>query len=232
MKRRPSWEMWAPVVYWGATYTLRALLTLLVRWRASGREFVPRSGAVIFVSNHLNNADPPILGAGIARRRLRFMAKVELFKLPFGVIPRMYGAFPVRRFESDAGALLTAERLLKDGQAIGMFPEGTRSRTGRLGRAHPGTAVIALRTGAPVVPCAITGTQILANPLRLILRPRFSVSIGEPLRFEARRRPATNEIEAASERILDSIQRLLPPEYLPTYTDQYGTDGSAGQAGR
>ncbi len=230
MKRRLSWEMCAPAVFWGATYALRALLTLVVRWKATGREHVPAAGGVIFAANHLNNADPPILGAAVARRRLRFMAKVELFKLPFGVIPRMYGAFPVRRFGSDARALLTAERLLKDGQALGMFPEGTRSRTGRLGRAHPGTALIALRTGMPVVPCAITGTEILANPLRLALRPRFGVTIGKPLQVEARRRPTADEIAEASEAILAAIRGLLPPEYLPIYTDLDGRRKSAGQS--
>src|SRR5688572_4289788 len=99
-------------VYWGATYALRALLTVLTRWRVQGRENIPMTGGLIVVANHRNNADPPILASGLARRRIRFMAKIELYRYPFGVIPRLYGAFPVKRFEADMGALMNAERML------------------------------------------------------------------------------------------------------------------------
>ncbi len=148
MRRRLKsigWQTFAPPFYWGCTYLLRGLLRVVVRWDVTGRENVPMSGAVIVVSNHLNNADPPILGAGIARRRIRFMAKVELFKMPFGAIIKLWDAFPVRRFDADLAAMLNAERILKRGGVLGMFPEGHRSRTGYMGPVHPGTAMIALR---------------------------------------------------------------------------------------
>ena len=101
----------------------------------------------------------------------------------------LWDAFPVRRFEADLGAMLTAERILKHGGVVGMFPEGTRSRTGYMGEFHGGTAVIALHSGATVLPCAMTGTEVLRNPLNLLKRPRFTVSIGEPIYLEAVRRP-------------------------------------------
>ncbi len=211
-----------PAFYWGATYALRFVLMVVARWRATGRENIPASGALIVVSNHRNNADPPILGAGIARRRIRFMAKIEIFKLPFGIVPRLYGAFPVRRFEADLAAMLNAERLLKRGEVLGMFPEGTRSRTGYLGKPHPGTAMIALRSGATVLPCAITGTEVLKNPLNVLRKPRITVTIGEPIPIEAVRRPTEEQVNELTDRIFTAIKAMLPPKYLATYTGSEG----------
>ena len=118
--RRIGWQTFAPAFYWSCTYLLRFLLTVVIRWKVTGRENVPREGALIVVSNHLNNGDPPILGAGVARRRIRFMAKIELFKMPFGAVVKLWDAFPVRRFDADLGAMLTAERILKKGGVISM----------------------------------------------------------------------------------------------------------------
>ena len=214
-----GWQTFAPAFYWVCTYLLRGLLTIIVRWKVIGRENVPKTGAFIVVSNHLNNADPPILGAGIAKRRVRFMAKVELFKMPFGAIIKLWDAFPVRRFDADLGAMLTAERILKKGGALGMFPEGTRSRTGYLGDFHPGTAVIALRSGAPILPCAMTGTEQLKNPLVLLKRPKFTIRIGEPIVVEAVRRPSEEQVSALMSQIRGAILGQLPEEYRPPYTE-------------
>lgn len=213
-----TFERFSPWFYWFAMGVLRALLLLLVGWKVVGRQNVPRRGGLIIASNHLNNADPPILSYAILRRRIRWMAKVELFKYPWGALTRLFGAFPVRRFEADARALLHAERLLRDGCAIGMFPEGTRSRTGYLGKPHLGTGMVALRAGATVVPCAISGTEILKNPLRLIRRPRFTVVIGEPIQFEAVKRPTQAQVIEATERIFAAIRDLVPSQYHPPYT--------------
>ena len=219
---KPSWATFVPAFYWWATYTLRGILWVVARWEVRGRENIPPTGPVIVVSNHLNNADPPILAAGIARRRIRFMAKIELFKYPLGVIPRVYGAFPVRRFESDMGALLSAERLLKKGGVLGMFPEGTRSRTGYIGTPHPGTALIALRSGATVVPCAMAGTEGLRNPLIVFTKPRMSVVIGKPILVEKVKRPTEEQVSALTEQIFDAIKAMVLPKYLPPYTATEG----------
>lgn len=221
---KPSWSGVAPWFYWGATYLLRGVLWVVARWTVTGRERVPVEGALIVVSNHLNNADPPILGAALAKRRVRFMAKIELFKYPFGLVPRLYDAFPVRRFEADMGALLTAERILKKGGALGMFPEGTRSRTGFIGKPHPGTALIALRSGATVLPCAIVGTEQLGNPLNVLRKPRISVQIGEPIKIDAVRRPTEDQVSALTERIFAEISAMLPSKYFAAYTESDGAD--------
>jgi 1-acyl-sn-glycerol-3-phosphate acyltransferase len=218
MRRKLTWSTFVPAAYWSATYLLRAVLVILGRWKVTGRENVPKSGPLIVVSNHRNNADPPILSAGVARRRVRFMAKIQLFKYPFGVVTRLYGAFPVRRFEADMAALLNAERILKAGGVIGMFPEGTRSRTGMLGKPHPGTALIALRSGATVLPCAIIGTEQLGNPLNVLRKPRISIRIGEPMAVEVVRRPTEAQVSELTDRIFEQIRALLPAEYRSTYT--------------
>ncbi|MGH7753489.1 MAG: lysophospholipid acyltransferase family protein, partial [Gemmatimonadales bacterium] len=134
------------------------------------------------------------------------------------VFPKLYGAFPVRRFEADMGALMTAERLLKRGEVIGMFPEGTRSRTGKVGKPHPGTAVIALRSGATVLPCAIAGTEVLRNPLNVLRKPKISVTIGEPIAVQQVKRPTEEQIQELTDRIFAVITAMLPAKYLDTYT--------------
>ncbi len=222
MRSKLKWATFVPGFYWCCTTALRVVLWVVGRWTVTGRDNIPADGALIIVSNHLNNADPPILSAGIARRRVRYMAKIELFKYPFGAIVRLYGAFPVRRFESDVGALLTAERILKNGGVIGMFPEGTRSRTGYVGKPHPGTAMIALRSGATVLPCAIVGTEQLRNPLNVLKKPRIAVHIGEPIRLDAVRRPTEQQVSELTDRLFGAITGLLPPQYLPSYTESEG----------
>ncbi len=220
---KPSWSKAAPPFYWGATYLLRGVLWVVGRWKVTGRERIP-DGPLIVVSNHLSNADPPILGAGLALRRIRFMAKIELFKYPFGVVPRLYDAFPVRRFEADLAALLNAERILKRGGVLGMFPEGTRSRTATLGKPHPGTALIALRSGATVLPCAIVGTEQLSKPWNLLRKPKISISIGEPILVNQTRRPSEAQVSALTDQIFQSIRAMLPPRYLAAYTESDGSD--------
>ncbi|MCA9844849.1 MAG: lysophospholipid acyltransferase family protein [Dehalococcoidia bacterium] len=207
-----------PAVYWTATYLLRGVLWVVGRWTVTGREHIPPEGGLIVVSNHLSNADPPILGAAVASRRLRFMAKQELFKLPLGIVPRAYGAFPVRRFDADVGALLNAERILKRGEVLAMFPEGTRSRTGKIGEPHPGTALIALRSGAPIICCSITGTEALHNPLNLLKKPRITVTMKPLARFEPVRKPTEQQVQDAMNIIFDAILAYLPTEYGGAYT--------------
>jgi len=151
-----------------------------------------------------------------------FMAKVELFRPPFGFLPRLYGAFPVRRFDADMAAMLNAERLLKRGEALGMFPEGTRSREQRFADLHPGTAVIALRSGAAILPCAITGTEAITGIMPVLRRPRIAVRIGKPIAVERVRRPTEEQVSDLTVRIREAIAALLPPQYGGTYT---GSDG-------
>ena len=134
---------------------------------------IPKTG-VIIASNHLSSADPAMMASAIYPRSPRYMAKVELFqKEPIiGYLFALSGAFPVRRGAGDRLALREAERLLEEGAVVGMFPEGHRSETGALIQAHQGTALLALRSGAPVVAVGINGSERLRGGWRALPQAR------------------------------------------------------------
>jgi 1-acyl-sn-glycerol-3-phosphate acyltransferase len=125
---------------------------------------------------------------------------------------------PLRRFEADIGAVLASERLLRQGGVLGMFPEGTRSRTAILQDFHPGTATLALRTGAQILPCSIVGTNKLKNLRAFFTRPRISVRFGPPIPVERVKRPTPEQVSALTAEINSAIRSLLPVEYGGTYT--------------
>jgi len=192
------------------------------RYEVVGRQHVPKTGGLIVASNHLNNADPPMIARAVGRPVV-FMAKKEMLAIPVvGTLFRWWGTFPVRRGEADIAALRVAQEVVRGGDALMMFPEGTRSRTGGLGKGHPGTALIALRTGAPVLPVAITGTEGIRWP-SFFVKPRsvrhIRVVIGEPFRLERTGRVDTEAVTRATEQIMRRVAELLPPEYRGVYAD-------------
>jgi 1-acyl-sn-glycerol-3-phosphate acyltransferase len=137
------------------------VLRLWFRVRIFGAERIPQSGPAIIAPNHKNFFDVFFVGAATSRR-VRYMAKSELFKGALGWLLLRWGAFPVRRGGSDAEALETARAILADGGLVVMFPEGTRvERPDALGSPHHGAGRLALQTGAPIIPTAITGTSHL-----------------------------------------------------------------------
>jgi 1-acyl-sn-glycerol-3-phosphate acyltransferase len=166
-----------------AVFLMRAWFGLRVR----GAEHVPASGPALIVSNHQSILDPPIIG-GAARRQIYFLAKAELFRIPmFGSLIRALHARPVRREGSDPGALRTAAQLLGEGKALLVFPEGTRSLNGRLGEGKPGVGMLAVTSGAPVVPVYVSGTlEALPKGSAWPRRSQVSVSFGPALHFKPR----------------------------------------------
>jgi 1-acyl-sn-glycerol-3-phosphate acyltransferase len=189
------------------------------RYEVVGREHVPAAGGVIVVSNHLNNADPPMIQRALPRY-LVFMAKKEMIRAPIiGPLVRAWGAFPVRRGEADLSALRAACQIVQRGEMLMMFPEGTRSRTGQLGEGHPGTAMIARRTGAPILPIALTGTEGIAWP-GVFFRPRsirhIRVVIGEPFVLGKDGRVNSQALRADTAEIMAHIAALLPEQYRAT----------------
>lgn len=148
-------------------------------FKVKGREHIPREGGVVIASNHVSYADPPVVGSAVPRE-VYFMAKEELFRNPvFGWLISRYNAIALRRAVGDLGAVKKAVELLKQGRAVLMFPEGTRSLSGRLLKPKPGVGLIACLAGVVVVPAHVTGTDRLGRAL--LRRERLAVSFGEPV---------------------------------------------------
>lgn len=197
---------------------VRALLLLITSRDVQGRENVPRTGALIVASNHLSNGDPPILTVAIPRQ-IAWLAKAEWFKTPIiGRLFRMAGMIPVRRFEADLQALRRAQNLLRDRGALAMFPEGTRGGDKGLRTGEPGTALVALRTGAPVLPIGIWGTEHVKLPRDLFRRTRAHVRFGKPFKLEASRRITRDDVARGTETIMREIAALLPERYRGVYS--------------
>ncbi len=199
---------------------ISAIVLIAAKRDVRGMENVPRHGPLILASNHFNNADPPVLTWAMPRRVV-WMAKQELFDNPLiGTLFRLLGLIPVRRFEADLSALRKSLRALKRGQVLGMFPEGTRSAGKGLTAGEPGTAVLALRSGAPIMPVAIWGTEHVKLPRDLLRRTHVSVRIGEPFRLPETRRVTKTQVASGTDEIMRRIAELLPPQYRGVYGEQ------------
>lgn len=163
-------------------FLLSVLLRTVFRLEVQGAENIPREGAVILAPNHRSLVDIPVAGAIQARRQIRFMAKDELFSTRIGAwFMWRLGAFPVRRGRPDRASLNTALRLLREGQLLGLFPEGTRTPLARFDDLEEGLGYVALKSGATVVPVAISGTEAVFPPGKKLPRlVKMRVRIGEP----------------------------------------------------
>src|SRR5436190_12385985 len=173
------------------------------RLRARGREHLPQGGFVL-AANHTSNFDPWPLGMPLLpRRQLRFMAKSELFNPVLAPILRAGGAFKVRRGEGDVEAMRTAAELVRAGEIVVMFPEGTRRRKGlrkkHVPRPHTGAARIALEARAPLVPAAIAGTDRLLRlgPLRVAYGDPLDLSDLDGLEIKQAAKTATDRLMAS-----------------------------------
>ncbi|KQO17426.1 lysophospholipid acyltransferase family protein [Paenibacillus sp. Leaf72] len=156
-------------------FLLRVLYICLFRLEAKGLENIPADGPVILCANHVSNFDPPTVGVKVPRK-VHYMAKAELFKIPvFGPLIRAFGAFPVKRGGVSKEAIKSAITLLKEGNVMGIFPEGSRRNQG--GEAKKGAAMIALRSNAVVIPVAIVGNYSLFR--------KVTVYYGKPVDFTA-----------------------------------------------
>jgi 1-acyl-sn-glycerol-3-phosphate acyltransferase len=213
-----------PLLYAGLKRVVPALLRRLFDFRVTGLEHVPRTGPYIVAANHANYLDGVVLGAALPRR------------ISFLVMPRVYRATPLHPFfhdhvgsipislaRPDPGAIRRALRVLEQGGVVGIFPEGPFSKYGELVQGQPGVALVALRSGVPVVPAAITGTfqALVGRRLYIPRRVPLGVRFGHPLRFSAAaRRPVTQGLRAdVTRRIMDEIAALLAtdrPRAAPT----------------
>lgn len=208
-------------LYWVAKVILTPVLTVAFRPRIDGVRRVPRSGPAILACNHVSYLDWLFLPLVVRTRRITFLAKVEYFTRPGlkGALQRYFftatGQVPVDRSGTDSAwaALQTAKRLLDQGRLVGIFPEGTRSRDGRLYRGRTGVARLAAQTGVPVIPCATVGVFELAPPgTRMPQLRRIGVRFGTPMSWPAGRAASPAALRAWTDELMTQIQRLSGQE--------------------
>lgn len=197
---RPDW------VYELVRTLLTPYLLIVHRARAIDITNVPAAGPVIVAPNHFSFLDHFFV-AVFLRRKVNFMAKSQLFKRPMQFIYTHGGVFPVRRGYRDEEAFITAHAILSRGDLVLMYPEGGRSRSGKLGEPKRGLGRLALESGAPVVPTAIVGTQKARNWKRLSF-PKVTVLYGEPVRFEKIDDPTPEQQQAAAQLVFERVEAL------------------------
>ena len=160
---------------------LWVLFKLGLSLNVEGTENIPQEGPLVIASNHLSLLDPPVIGVA-ATRKVHFMAKQELFVPILGDIYKALGAFPVRRGGADRAAIKHGIDILKDNKVLAIFPEGTRSKTGKLGKAEPGALMMASKAMATIVPCCVIGTDFQRQGR---IWPKVTVRFGKPIYFPA-----------------------------------------------
>lgn len=155
------------------------LFKIGLRLNVEGASNIPMDGPLVIASNHLSLLDPPVIGVA-ATRKVHFMAKQELFVPILGDIYKALGAFPVRRGGADRAAIKHGIDILKDNKVLAIFPEGTRSKTGKLAKAEPGALMMASKAMATIVPCCVIGTDYGRQGR---LWPKVTVRFGKPIPF-------------------------------------------------
>lgn len=202
---------------------LLVLAKLLVGLRIEGAQNVPKDGGVLLVSNHVSNGDPVLVSIACPRPA-HFMAKKELFDVPvLGWAMRKFGEFPVDRGNADRAAIRRSLATLEQGVVLGMFPEGTRSKTGALKPALAGAGLIALRGGAPIVPVAVIGTERIpllgSKSLGASWRGFRGARIifGEPFVIPAQIDGKRVTSDQATEMMMRRIAAMLPESYRGVY---------------
>ena len=188
----------------GRFFTIPIYKTLF-RYKVVGKKNLPKKGAYIVCSNHLSNYDP-ILVSMTQKRQIYYMAKCELFKnkIASAMITEL-GAFPVDRGSGDGQAIEKAEEIVRDGRLLGIFIEGTRSKTGEFLRPKSGAAMVAFQTNTPVIPVCITPQDKQIRKFR-----KVTVSWGKPLSLEelGLKEGTPTEFRNASRRIMDEIKAM------------------------
>lgn len=188
---------------------------MLCRLRVEGREYIPKEGGCIIACTHTRGPDYVILGYA-ANRQVYYMAKAELFRVHPLLTKFLWsiGTFPVHRGRSDLEAFQAAETLIRDGHALGMFPEGTRSIDAKLSKGKTGVARIAALTATPVIPAAVINAHTLFSQLGR--RPEIIVRFGPAIELDHMGKTAREN----TEQIMYAIAALLPPELRGAYRDE------------
>ncbi|MFZ5989779.1 MAG: lysophospholipid acyltransferase family protein [Bacillota bacterium] len=179
--------------------------SIFYRVQIKGREHIPEKGAAVLCANHIGELDMFFIGYRI-KRLVRYMAKEELFKIPLlSPFIKWLGAFPIKRGKADVEAIKTALKLLQDGHIVGIFPEGTRmkKKTGKTVRVKPGAALLAQKSGAPILPVAVSGKYRPFSKIKIVFGKPFSLDLDKDKKY------TNNELVEVSENIMKNVYSLL-----------------------
>jgi 1-acyl-sn-glycerol-3-phosphate acyltransferase len=198
--KSPNW------MYEVVRLVLTPYIVLFYRARCIDSRYIPADGPAIIAPNHFSFLDHFFVAVYL-RRKVNFMAKSQLFKMPLEMVFNNGGVFPVRRGHHDEEAFKTAHAILDRGGIVVMYAEAGRSRSGELGKPRHGLGRLALESGVPVVPTAIAGTEGVRNWKKLQF-PKVTVQFSEPLRFEQVEEPDREQAQAASEVVFDRVKAL------------------------
>lgn len=199
---------------------IRALTRSVCRIDDAALARVPARGPLIIAANHINFLEVPIIYTHLRPRPVTGLAKAESWHGPLAWFFQLAGAIPLRRGEGDAAAFRKALAALQQGYVLGIAPEGTRSYTGQLQRAHPGVTLLALHSGAPVMPAAYWGGEAFWDNLKRLRRTDFHIAIGPAYRVVVDGPVNQSVRQAVADEIMIQIARLLPPAYHGVYADR------------
>ncbi|MFW6305981.1 MAG: lysophospholipid acyltransferase family protein [Bacillota bacterium] len=188
------------LVYNIAAFICKIYFILFYKMEVKGRENIPTDGKLVVVANHISYFDPPIIGS-IMKRQVHFLAKEELFEIPFiGILLKYIGQIPVKRGKADRNAIMNALRILKEDKVLGIFPEGTtRKRKEKgLGKAKAGAVLIPIHSRSPVLPIGI-----------VIRRKKIKVSIGKPFTMEKYYDIKREDRNKAGEFVMKKIEKEI-----------------------
>ncbi|MEK6646550.1 MAG: lysophospholipid acyltransferase family protein [Candidatus Firestonebacteria bacterium] len=199
------------------------LFKMFFKLEIIGEENIPKTSAVIIAANHLSFLDPPILGTAVRKRHLHFLARRSLFKnIFFGWILRNVHTYPIANDSIGKGGIETAIKLLEEGKAVVVFPEGTRSHTGELQKGKSGIGMVSYKSKFPVIPVYIDGTyEILPRGSKMLKPAKVTIKVGKILKLDdLYAMPPSKEIyNAITEKIMFAIAQLSNEKYGPVEKD-------------
>ena len=203
------------------TGAIRALVRLLCRIDGAQVAAVPDRGPLILVANHISFLEVPVLYTQLQPRPLAGFAKAETWDNPvLRLLADLWGAIPLRRGEADTAALRQGLQALKEGRILGITPEGTRSGDGRLQRGKPGIILLALRSGAPLLPLAFHGHERFWDNLRRLRRTDFHIAVGRPFFLDPGGVRVTGPLrQQMTDEIMYQLAALLPETHRGVYAD-------------
>ncbi len=200
---------------------IRVATSILCRINEQELDKIPREGPLLVAANHISSLEVPVVVTRLADRPMTGFAKAENWEHPFyRWVFEGWGAIPLRRGEADMTAMRAALAVLEAGHILAIAPEGTRSGDGRLRRAHPGVVILALKSGAPILPMVYSGGELFMSNLRRLRRTAFNIKVGHAFSLDPKGEKTTSEIrQQMADEIMYQLAALLPPAYRGVYAD-------------